>query len=316
MSKKYSDEILKKACSQYKIKLEEAQLIRSNKNFIYDCGDKFLRISPSNIRSKSEIEAEISWLIYLKENQIAVVELIQSNSKNYFEIIDYQDNYSTAVCFKRIIGDKISKPHWNDKHFQRLGKLTGLLHRVGKKYVPKDNLKYEEWDTIHEFESYKYLPQDKRELPELHHKIVNQINQYPKSKENYGLIHYDIHHGNYMLNRQNSELILLDFEVSCKSWFINDISTVLYYANHFPKKIGNEEFESHFMSQFWKGYEQEHEIREEEKEWMPKFLLYRDLMVYGFISNIWKKKELNKTQIKYFDMIEKSINNRRNKQGI
>ena len=316
MDKKNDNENLKRACLKFNIEVEKTKLIRSNKNLIYDCGDKILRISPSNIRSKTEIEAEISWLIFLAENRLPVVTVIQSNSKKNFEIIANQNNYSTVVCFNKIIGEKISKSYWNNKHFKKLGKLTGILHRVGKQYKQKENLVYKDWNSIIEFESYKDLPQDERGLPQLHQKIVNQINQLPKTKENYGLIHYDIHHGNYLLTQQNSELRLFDFEMTCNSWFINDISTVLYYANHFPKQKETEEFETYFMNHFWEGYEQEHKINEDEKEWIPNFLLYRDIMIYGFLSKIWKTKELNKHEIRYLEMIQESIKNRRKTKEI
>ena len=170
MDKKNDNENLKRACHKFNIEVEKAKLIRSNKNLIYDCGDKILRISPSNIRSKTEIEAEISWLIFLAENKLPVVNVIQPSSKNSFEVIGNQDNYNTVVCFNKIVGDRISKPYWNNKHFKRLGKLTGILHRVGKQYKQKEHLVYKEWNSIIEFESYKYLPQDKRELPQLHQK--------------------------------------------------------------------------------------------------------------------------------------------------
>ena len=316
VNRTYSNEKLKEACFKFNIKSEEANLIRSNKNLIYDCGDKVLRISPSIIRSKSEVEAEINWLIFLIEKELPVVRLIPSNTKKYFEVIDGQDNYETVVCFEKIIGNKISKPYWNGEHFKKLGKLVGNLHRVGKQFKPKETLEYQDWDSIIEYKYHKYLPQDNRELPKLHQNLVKQINQISKTKENYGLVHYDIHHGNYLLNQEDGKLKLFDFEMTCNSWFINDISTVLYYANHFPKTNTGEEFETYFMSLFWEGYRQEYRIDKSEIEWIPKFLLFRDLMIYGFLSKIWNDKEMTKPELSYFEMIEHSIKVRRNKLGV
>lgn len=307
---------LQAACLAYKIDFKTAKLIRNNQNLIYDCGDKILRLSPSAIRKEQDIEAEINWLIFLIENKLSVVKIVPSTAGHNYIKIETADNYFTVVCFEKILGHKISKNNWNIAHFERLGKLTGQLHRVGNQYEEKDSSIYQYWDSIIEFDSYKYLPKDKRELPQLHHKIVAQINQLPKTKENFGLIHYDIHHGNYLLTQQNTELILFDFEMTCKSWFINDIATVLYYAHHFPKTNNQEDFEALFMKHFWKGYEQEYSIKVSEKRWIPQFLLYRDLMIFGFISKIWKGKKLTKHQIQYLEMIQASIKLRREKQGM
>lgn len=315
-TRKYNEQkILKAACLAYNIDFEEAKLIRNNKNLIYDCGDKILRVSPSIIRTEKEIEAEIHWLIFLMGNKLPVVNIIPSKAAaNWIKIVD-SDEYFTIVCFKKIVGNKVSREYWNEKHFERLGKLTGQLHRVGNQYENSTGLNYQNWDSLLEFDSYKYLPQDKRELTQLHHKIVSKIKTLPKTKDNFGLIHYDIHHGNYLLTQQNKEMVLFDFEMTCRSWFMNDIATVLYYANHYPKTFIDEDFEVTFMKHFWKGYEREHDIKEFEKTWLPLFLLYRDLMVFGFISKIWKDKKLTKNELRYSEMIQASIKLRRAKLG-
>lgn len=314
MNKNYRDEMLKQACFKFNVGFEQATLIRSNKNLVYDCGDKILRISPSAIRSKSEIEVEINWLIFLLENKLPVVEPVRSGAENYIEVIDNPDAYATAVCFDKIVGERITKPYWNDRHFRNLGKLTGALHRFGKQY--RQNAPCQEWDNINEFKCWKYLPEDERALPELHQKLVGLIRQLPGTKDNYGLIHYDIHHGNYLLTRDNTQLQLFDFEMTCQSWYINDVSTVLYYAHQFPKETGDDAFEAVFMKHFREGYEEEHHIDEDEYVWIPVFLLYRDLMVYGVLSGIWKEKVLTSQETAYLQMIQESIRNRRNKLGL
>ena len=120
----------------------------------------------------------------------------------------------------------------------------------------------------------------------------------------------------YLMTNQKHNLVVFDFEMACKSWFINYISTVLYYANHFPKKISDNDFESNFMNHFWIGYEQEFSIDKFERKWINKFLLYRDLMVYGFVTNLWSESELLPNQLKYLDKIQNSIKIRRKRQGI
>ena len=172
----FETEIIKQACSFYGIAHKEIKLIRSNSNLIYDCGNKILRISHSETRTKIEIEAELDWVSFLKRNGLSVVKIIPSNSNNLLEQIEDEKNHFTIVCFDKIKGGKITKDKWDAPHFERLGSLTGLLHKTGKKYLPKKNLIYKHWDKISEFETYKFLPKDKRELAQLYHVVVGQIN--------------------------------------------------------------------------------------------------------------------------------------------
>ena len=58
----YNEEILKESCRRFGINHSEAKLIRGNSNLIFDCGDKILRISHSEIRNYEDIEVEIDWI--------------------------------------------------------------------------------------------------------------------------------------------------------------------------------------------------------------------------------------------------------------
>ncbi|MFT7589844.1 MAG: Ser/Thr protein kinase RdoA (MazF antagonist) [Limisphaerales bacterium] len=98
------------------------------------------------------------------------------------------------------------------------------------------------WDEIPEHHHGNLLPEDNRQLFELYQKTISQINSQPKSDANYGLVHYDIHQGNYLLDEAN-HLILFDFEMTCKTWFINDIATVLYYACYYKNSAAIPNFE-------------------------------------------------------------------------
>ncbi len=309
--KHYNKEVLQQACFEFRINIGEAKLIRDNKNLVYDCGDRILRLSHSDFRKRIDIEAELDWLIFLNNNDLPVVEVIQTNSNSDLIQIGWAKDYFTIVCFDKIKGNKITKKDWNNKHFNRLGEITGRLHKIGNQYENKNGLRYKDWDKITEFGFYKYLPQDKRELIKLYQRLVSQIKELPKTDENYGLIHYDIHHGNYLLTEHDSKLVLFDFEMTCNSWFINDIATILYYANHFPNLMNEADFSTRFMENFWKGYEKENRIKEEEKKWISIFLLYRDLMVFGLLSKIWKDKKLAKNEKRYLEMVESSIERRR-----
>ena len=163
-----------------------------------------------------------------------------------------------------------------------MGVLTGSIHKYGIEYSDKTTYGYKSWHQIAKSKIAEHLPEDDRKLPELHQQLIKEFHNYPMTVANYGLTHYDIHFGNYLFRNQDNQLILFDFEMCCYNWFINDIAVVLYYALYLIGDKKSIDFQTNFMNYFWKGYESVFTTEDSQKEKIPKFLLYRDLIVYAF----------------------------------
>ncbi len=312
----YNEQVLKEACQHYSLDSTTAQLLKANFNLVYACNDKILRLSHSTIRPKEEILMELDWVMFLCDQGLPIARVLLSDQQNITEQIGDQTNYFTVVCFEKIIGTRVIEEQWTNTHFKKLGEITGQLHRIGQTYQERPDFSYQHWDEIPEYNSYKHLPTDDRNLLDLHDQLVEEFQSYPKTTELYGLIHYDIHHGNYLLTENDLRLILFDFEMASKSWYINDVATVLYYACNFPTNENLDEFEPRFLQHFWEGYESEYQLPNSEKEKIPKFLLYRDLMLCGHLPLIWKGQTPTPSQIKYKNSVSESILRRRRNLGL
>lgn len=291
----------------FQVNAEKAQLIRSNTNLVYDGEDRILRLTPATIREKVDVQTEIDWLQFLGQQGLSVVQVM---GKGEVLTVNLEEETFWACCFKKIQGAKVAAIEWNHRHFERLGNLLGLLHKQGKGYAARDDLSYRHWDEIPEFKGFTYFPDDERQLRVLHDEVVRQIKTLAQHTSNYGLIHYDVHHGNYLLTK-GQEVVLFDFELLCKSWYIHDVAITLYYACNHPASKSYSSFNAYFLSHFWRAYEHHHSIAEHEKEKIPLFLLYRDLMVYGYLLQIWGNKELNLQEQAYKARVEDSIAARR-----
>lgn len=299
---------LQKLFQSYGIDPSDATLIRANTNLIYDCKNCIIRLTPSHVRTKLEIESELSWLTYLAEAGAAVVRLISGDSPITVRV-DAQSFW--GVIFIKISGKKVDRGDWTKAHFEKLGVLSGQLHRLGKDYTRKVNLAQKHWDEIPEYLNYPRLSQAFPDGIELHMAVVRHIKTLPKDSSNYGLVHYDIHHGNYLL-KPDGKLVLFDFELCCQTWYVHDVATVLYYAENHPKSRETENFQTLFLQHFLKGYQREFQTPSEtEMNFIPAFLLYRDLMVYAYLLDIWAGKTLTGQQESYLTRIEMSIQKRR-----
>jgi len=310
-SKKYDQpQILQAACQAFDIDYNKATLIRCFSNLIYDCGDFIVRLTHSKDNSEEGIIAELTFMQFMLDKGLPVAKPILSIAGQLTKKVQLESGYLTAICFEKIVGFKATKEVWNERHFEELGVLAGSLHKYSLDFQQETNLTYESWDKIAKSQ-LESLPKDERGLQELHQKLIEEFQTYPITTTNYGLIHYDIHFGNYLFKDEDHQIILFDFEMLCYSWFINDIAIILYYAFYLKGDKTEMEFQNDFLPHFWKGYESKFAIEEREKEKIPKFLLYRDLLVYNFLNKIWEGKELTPEDIQYKKKLDNSISTRR-----
>ncbi|MEM1321307.1 MAG: phosphotransferase [Bacteroidota bacterium] len=305
----YSPKLLAEACSHYQLNGDQAKLLRENSNLVFDCGDQVLRLTHSSVRRIEDMQVELEWLIDLKNRGLPVVHLVPSLTGRFFVQITVGDTYFTATCFQKIYGRKINKDDWTASHFRLLGTLAAQLHKAANDFSYPSKIVYPHWNETADYFHSRHLPEDERRLPALHDQLIDQFANYPKTPENYGLIHYDIHHGNYLLTPKQG-LILFDFEMTCKAWFMKDIAALFYYAlNYDPTTEA-------LLPHFWQAYEALKPISAQEKEWLPALLLYRDLMVLGYILDVWDHRgQLTAQQRQYTDRLEKSIARRAGQLG-
>lgn len=301
------DKELKEASIIYQLENSEWKLLKSQINYIYENESKILQFTPSEYKLTSELLIEVKWITYLNKSGFEVVEIVKSRENNLLEEID---GY-IVICYEKIIGKKAKKSNWNDSFFQNLGRFTGQLHSLGKSFEVKNDYNYKNWNEISKGRFVEYLPPDERDLVGVYDYLMEEFDSYEINDNNYGLVHYDIHHGNYYLKGSSEKIILFDFEMTCKSWYINDISIILYYILNSTPIEEHEKISDIFLSSFFLGYRKEFNIEEEEKKKIPKFLLYRDLLVYGYTFRIWKEeKNMTNHEIKFRNKLSNSITRR------
>ena len=116
------------------------------------------------------------------------------------------------------------------------------------------------------------------------------------TKNNYGLIHTDIHAGNFFV--KDNELTVFDFDDCSYMWFVSDIAIALFYHIDFQKITEEERIEKAtlFMKHFMIGYLKENKLTKKDFLAIDLFLKLRELVLYIVVH---RSMDVEKDQFAY-----------------
>ncbi|WP_242273426.1 phosphotransferase enzyme family protein [Bacillus cereus group sp. BfR-BA-01310] len=292
----FTNEILARAAKSFHVTVEKKPL-GDFENYIFkakdrDGEDHVLRLTHSSHRSKKEVEAELDFLRYVVENGAKVAGPLYSTSQNLVEEIVAEDGtFFFVSLFTYAKGEQVKgdeSPYWGDTFFEAWGKAIGQLHRLTMNYPKTDDR-----DTWEEDESAIVNELEDKKVKEIATVLMDEINALPIEKETFGLIHGDIHPGNF--HYDGKELTIFDFDDAAYNYFIHDLAMVLYYSVLFTPWTVEEktEFARKQLQVLRKGYEYEHRLADSWYESLPLFLRLRDIGLYGTIQKKFKGKDMS-----------------------
>ncbi|PFM64299.1 aminoglycoside phosphotransferase [Bacillus cereus] len=292
----FTNEILARAAKSFHVTVEKKPL-GDFENYIFkakdrDGEDHVLRLTHSSHRSKKEVEAELDFLRYVVENGAKVAGPLYSTSQNLVEEIVAEDGtFFFVSLFTYAKGEQVKgdeSPYWGDTFFEAWGKAIGQLHRLTMNYPKTDDR-----DTWEEDESAIVNELEDKKVKEIATVLMNEIKALPIEKETFGLMHGDIHPGNF--HYDGKELTIFDFDDAAYNYFIHDLAMVLYYSVLFTPWTVEEktEFARKQLQVLRKGYEYEHRLADSWYEALPLFLRLRDIGLYGTIQKKFKGKDMS-----------------------
>jgi amicoumacin kinase len=257
-----------------------------------------LRITHSSHRDKDQILAELDWMNYLHNQNVKCPEAFKSLKNELIEALQASDgSFFYACLFSKVPGSpvKIKSPEFNDQLFQAWGKAIGQMHSVTKEYQPSKEIKHRlSWEDEELLNIETYVPNEK-EIIKNTKLLINELQSLLRTKDNFGLIHSDIHSGNFFYD---SECVhVFDFDDCSYHWFASDIAIPLYYSVLYGYQSASEkereQFAINFLSHFTKGYEEYHALPEDWKQQLPLFFMLRDITLYCVLHKKITPEERN-----------------------
>jgi amicoumacin kinase len=308
----YSQGIINKFLEVFQLE-QSYKLLGDFENYVYEVIKEdtpyILRVTHSSHRTIEEIYGEMNWIHYLTSRGANVPDVYQSINNHLVEKQVAKDNTVFYAClFSKVTGQPIpiNDEAFNETLFESWGKEIGNMHRISVDYLPNQFTR-KQWFEDDLFEIEKYVP-DEPIVIDRTKEIIETLHKLPQ--KNYGLIHNDVHYGNFFYNGQ--DIHIFDFDDSCYFWHVSDIAIPLYYSCYglFTDTTTQEEkedFANTFTTAFMKGYSQEMEPPEKWEELIPLFLKVRDITLYAALNKKIAPADRNERLQKRMEQLKKRI---------
>jgi amicoumacin kinase len=274
------DEILTSACALWGVE-NKLTLIRGNENWVYCLGETeyIFRFTNKYHRDFPELAAEIHWIQFLEESGCRVAAAIPSSSQ--LLIHQLPEDWSVSV-FQRAPGKRLSTDSdFNEQIFFNWGKLIGKMHKLTPSYQPITSTRHH-WDQDEGFKiSQNALLEADPQHPMViaFSDLIRQLQELPRTPDGYGLIHADLHHGNFFVDDQN-ELTAFDFDDSHYGWFVNDIAVIFASLDLSQRMGGLTSNMEHFLPIFMQGYKTENQLSPDWLKHLNTFIHFRFALLY------------------------------------
>ncbi|MBT2637359.1 MULTISPECIES: phosphotransferase [unclassified Bacillus (in: firmicutes)] len=248
-----------------------------------------MRLTHSSHRSKDEVLSELDWIRHLNNQGLSVPEVFPSKNGLLAEEILAEDRSEFYGClFAKAPGAAVSvrSEKFNEELFEKWGETTGRMHQATKSYKPSEDIKARSsWDEDELLSVEKYYPSDERVLVENAKEVIAAISVLPINMNNYGIIHTDIHSGNFFYDGE--QIHVFDFDDASYHWFASDIAIPLYYSILYRIPASEEEernrFGKVFLNAFIEGYQKANLLPDGWKKQVPLFLMLRDIVLYAVL---------------------------------
>lgn len=269
-----------------------------------------LRITDPTHRSIENLKAEASWIQYLADHKVEVVLPLKTLKDEYVSVS--HDPNCFLMLFSKAKGRLPTLEDITDDFIFYWGSVMGKMHRVASSFQPSidfarsnitDSFK-KSWDKVSD-----------RVNPEIANQVINlmeTISLYHRNRDNYGVIHYDLHMRNFFVNE--GRMTIFDFDDMQFGWFAYDIAISLYYwlwmVEIMKPELQNDDnrrknISIHFLQNFITGYQTEYHFSKEWLDMMPVFVAIRQMELYlifeerfGHITDLNSKLYLQTAQFK------------------
>lgn len=282
---RYSDDILQEAMRRYDIAPGDIDQGDGFESFIYRFtrgGERFiLRVTHTMRRTTEMIRGEVDWINYLAAGGASVARAaLSARGELVEEIDDGQGGRFLATAFAHAPGKPPRPDVWTPALRESYGRLIGRMHALTKAYEPSNPAwRRHSWpaDSIHDV--HRQLAGIDAAALARYQALIQRVEALPRGRDDYGLIHFDAHGGNFFVD--GDTITLFDFDDCGYNWLANDIAMVLFYM--VTNTTDPEATAAAFLPDFLRGYRDENELDPAWGAIIHDFMSLREIELYAVI---------------------------------
>ncbi|MCR2805856.1 phosphotransferase [Paenibacillus sp. SCIV0701] len=243
---------------------------------------KILRIAFLNDRSREDYLGELEYVRYLFEHGGSVANVISSRNGNLIEEISYQSHNYFICLFTQAKGKGLAENHYQyregaplTEYYFNCGKVLGKLHQLAKDYKPV-HPRYEFTDRFNVEYIGKLLPDSLSLLKERLAELLHTLEGLDRSRESFGMIHFDYNDGNYKIDFDTGQITVYDFDNSCFGWYMYDLADLWRSGTGWVAAEPDAGKRKAFMEDYFRtaleGYRSETRVDDALLEQLPLFI--------------------------------------------
>ena len=287
---KHTDFILGEATAFFGTSPDKLERLGSFESVVYEYEkDKkryILKITHSLHRSTEEVQGELEWNRYLAEGGVEVSPAVRSQYGRLVERVEVEDSYFLVYVFEKARGNPPEIDNGDLGLFETWGRTLGQMHRRTKTFEPSRNIyRRKHWHEEMTMNLERYIPDSLPLVREKCGAVKKRLQELTQDNNEYGLVHGDLHHGNFFVN--NGHLTVFDFDDCLYHWFAYDIGIPLFYLLQDARiKRDDTEYALKFMTAFTDGYKRENRLEREWLELLPLFMKVREMELYFILLEL------------------------------
>ncbi len=273
---------------------EKTELVRDGVNHVFATefvnGDPIIiRISDGAFRGRSEVLGELLWLDHLIRNGCTVTTPIPSRGGELLETIELDSGTMHVSCFERFGGrqlDPATDEEWNDDLFQKLGREIGRIHRASDELqLPSDRDRWPWYES--KFTQFPDpLPETfNPQVADAMRGYIAELRKRPMPSRHYGLVHRDLHEGNFLV--EDGKVQVIDFDLGCYGWRTMDFAVLLFSSYYYPSlKVpgASPELAGHVLAMMVQGYREEYTLDCEQIDTVGDMILLHTILNYNVMA--------------------------------
>ncbi len=256
-------------------------------------GQAVLRVCEFGEKKQAHTEFETRWVDYLSAEMEGVVKPIRSINGKLYEVVEAGGKAYILTLQEKARGKKIDSnapTEFNEKLFYNLGILMGRMHSLTKSYEGNKSCPQFKWNGPHFWRGeIAVLDKDVREGEK---RLLEELERLPVGKENYGIVHYDVHTDNFLV--EEDKITLIDFDACQFNWYAADIASALFFMARKgadPLKQMTEEkrteFAETYLISYLKGYLTTNTLSEYWIKKLDLFMRYQMVDEYVAAQQWW-----------------------------